>query len=213
MKLAVEPPYHLIVLGSGAAGMTAAFVAAREGARVLLVESTARVGGTSARSSGTLWIPRDTDGASRYLDALVGDKAERRLRQAFLEAGPAMVAYLERHAGFVFRPYAHHPDYRQDLPGAALGERPLEPPEFDGRILGRAFDAVAWPVPELMLFGGMMVTRIEAATLLQCHNPIRRGRPCRHPAAWYRSLGRRPGWSDRHRKRARPAGRADRPGC
>jgi hypothetical protein len=56
----------MIVLGSGAARMTAAFVAAR-------------VGGTSARSSGTLWIPKDKDAASRYLDALVGDKGDRRL--------------------------------------------------------------------------------------------------------------------------------------
>jgi succinate dehydrogenase/fumarate reductase flavoprotein subunit len=159
--------YDVIVLGSGAAGMTAAFVAAREGARVLLIESTARVGGTSARSSGTLWIPKDKDAATRYLDALVGDKADRSLRQTFLDAGPRMVAYLERHAGFVFRPYPHHPDYRQDVPGAALGERPLEPPPFDGRALGDAFQTLGWPIPELMLFGGMMVTRAEAARLLE----------------------------------------------
>jgi hypothetical protein len=78
-----------------------------------------------------------------------------------------MLACLERHAGFRFRPYPHHPDYRQDMPGAALGERPLEPPEFDGRLLGEAFERVAWPIPELMLFGGMMLTRGEAARLLR----------------------------------------------
>jgi hypothetical protein len=77
-----------------------------------------------------------------------------------------MIGYLEKHAGFRFRPYPHHPDYRQDMPGAALGERPLEPPEFDGRLLGKDFARVAWPIPELMLFGGMMVTRAEAARLL-----------------------------------------------
>jgi len=159
--------YDLIVLGAGAAGMTAALVAVREGARVLLVEGTGRVGGTSARSSGTLWIPRDKELAARYLDALVGDKADRRLRCAFLDAAPAMVDYLERHAGFAFRPYPHHPDYRQDMPGAALGGRPLEPPPFDGRELGDSFETLAAPLPELMLFDGMMVTRGEAARLLQ----------------------------------------------
>ena len=116
-----EAEYDLIVIGAGAAGLTAALVAAVEGARVLVLESTARVGGTSARSSGTVWIPADSAAASAYLDALVGDKAERSLRQAFLAAGPSMIAYLEKHAGFQFRPYEHHPDYRQDLPGAALG--------------------------------------------------------------------------------------------
>ena len=50
--------------------------------------------------------------------------ADPRLRQAFLAAAPSMVGYLEKHAGFRFRPYPHHPDYRQDMPGASLGERP-----------------------------------------------------------------------------------------
>jgi len=79
--------YDLVVLGSGASGMTAALVAAVEGARVLVLESSARVGGTSARSSGTLWIPQPGDAAAAtYLDALVGEKADRSLREAFLAA-------------------------------------------------------------------------------------------------------------------------------
>lgn len=102
-----DAEYDLIVIGAGVAGMTAALVGAIEGARVA---------------------------AGAYLDALVGEKADRRLRQAFLAAGPSMIGYLEKHAGFVFRPYPHHPDYRQELPGAALGGRPLESPAFDGRL-------------------------------------------------------------------------------
>ena len=163
-----DAEFDLVVLGSGASGMTAALVAAIEGATVLVVESTSHVGGTSARSSGTLWIPPVGDTAAAiYLDALVGDKADRPLREAFLAAGPAMIACLEAHAGLAFRPYPVHPDYRQDLPGAATGQRPLEPPEFDGRLLGSEFARVGWPIPELMLFGGMMVTRGEAARLLR----------------------------------------------
>ncbi|MFH1604816.1 MAG: FAD-binding protein [Pseudomonadota bacterium] len=168
-----DTEYDLVVLGSGAAGMTAAFVAAIEGARVLILESTGQVGGTSARSSGTLWIPAAGDtAAASYLDALVGEKAERALREAFLAAGPAMIACLEKHAGFVFRPYAESPDYRQDLPGAASGMRPLEPAEFDGRLLGSAFEHLGWPLAELMLFGGMMVTRGEAARLLRAGRSV-----------------------------------------
>jgi 3-oxosteroid 1-dehydrogenase len=163
--------YDVIVIGAGASGMTAALVAAIEGAQVLVLESTSQVGGTSARSSGSVWIPRDTQAASTYLDALVADKGDRSLRQAFLAAGPAMIAYLEKHAGFTFRPYQHHPDYRQELPGATLGGRSLESPTFDGRSLRRDFDKLAWPIPELMLFGGMMVTRSEATKLLSRDAP------------------------------------------
>jgi hypothetical protein len=163
-----DAEFDLVVLGSGASGMTAALVATVEGASALVLESTRHVGGTSARSSGTLWIPPvGDDPAATYLDALVGAKGERCLRQVFLGAGPAMIACLEQHAGFAFRPYPIHPDYRQDLPGAATGQRPLEPPEFDGRLLGDEFARVGWPIPELMLFGGMMVTRGEAARLLR----------------------------------------------
>ena len=178
-----DAEYDLVVLGSGAAGLTAALVAAIEGARPLVVESTAQLGGTSARSSGTVWIPDNPDlrragvagdaaTAGEYLDALVGDKADRSLRQAFLVAGPRMVACLEAHAGFAFRQYREHPDYRQDLPGAAMGGRPLEPPAFDGRLLGREFNRVGWPLPELMLFGGMMVTRGEASRLLRAFRSL-----------------------------------------
>jgi 3-oxosteroid 1-dehydrogenase len=173
-----DAEYDLVVLGAGAGGMTAALVGALEGLRTLLVERTAQVGGTTARSSGTVWIPDnphlrrlgvagDRAAARDYLDALVGARAERALREAFLAAGPEMIEYLDARTDVRFQAYPHHPDYRQELPGAARGGRPLEPLPFDGRTLGRDFDRVGWPLRELMLFGGMMVTRGEAARLLR----------------------------------------------
>jgi 3-oxosteroid 1-dehydrogenase len=158
--------------------MTAALVASIEGLHTLLIEKSDRVGGTTAYSSGTVWIPdnaqqrqlgvtNDAAAALEYLDALAGDRAGRELRQAFIAAGGEMLDYLARHTDVGFRVYARQPDYRQDLPGAALGGRPLEPLPFDGRTLGKDFDRVRWPILELMLFGGMMVTRPEAARLLR----------------------------------------------
>lgn len=166
----------LVVLGTGAAGMTAALVATLEGLDVCLVEHAGEVGGTTARSSGTVWIPgnphlgdraaADAAAARTYLDALVGARAAPALREAFLAAGPQMLRYLAQRTDVDFRPYATSADYRQDLPGAATGGRPLEPLPFDGRKLGAAFDRVAAPLPELTLLGGMMITRGEAARLL-----------------------------------------------
>ncbi len=173
-----DEEFDFVVLGGGAGGMTAALVAAIEGMRTLLVEKSEQVGGTTAYSSGTVWIPNnaqqrqlgvtdDARAALEYLDALVGNRADRRLREAFIAAGPEMLDYLGRHTDIGFRVYRQQPDYRQDLPGAALGGRPLEPLPFDGRRLGKDFDRIRWPIPELMLFGGMMVTRAEAARLLR----------------------------------------------
>ena len=49
--------YDVVVVGAGGAGMSAALFAAIDGARVLLVEHTEYVGGTTAWSAGTTWVP------------------------------------------------------------------------------------------------------------------------------------------------------------
>jgi flavin-dependent dehydrogenase len=49
--------YDVVVLGAGAGGMTAAVVAAAQGLRVLVIEKTGFVGGTTAWSGGMVWIP------------------------------------------------------------------------------------------------------------------------------------------------------------
>ena len=170
--------FDVVVLGSGVAGLTAALTAALSGLRVLVVEHSDRIGGTSARSSGTVWVPDshylrergvedDRQAAADYLSALIGNRGEERIWRAFLDAAPRMASDLERRAGIGFRPLMSSPDYRQDCPGAAPGGRALEPLAFDGRQLGPMFARLAWPLPELMLFGGMMVTRAEAAQLLR----------------------------------------------
>ena len=45
-----------LVVGAGAAGMTAALVSSLEGLDVLLCEKSERVGGTTATSAGTIWV-------------------------------------------------------------------------------------------------------------------------------------------------------------
>lgn len=174
----------LLVLGSGAAGLAAAVVAAAEGLSVLVLEKTEWLGGTSAYSAGTSWIPghrhqaepgADTEEARRYLDALVGDRAPRELREAYLRRGPEVIDYLER-LGIGFWHSASVVDYHPELPGAGIG-RALEPRVFDARRLNRGhFERVRWPVREFALFGGtLMLRRREADQLVKIFDGSVRG--------------------------------------
>lgn len=169
--------FDVAVIGAGGAGLAAALFAALDGRRVLLLERTEYVGGTTAHSAGTTWIPgthhaaRVNPGDSRaaverYMDATVGDRAPRALRQAFLDHGPQALARLEAQSQLRFRPYPKHPDYISDQPGATLAGRALEPLPFDGRLLGRLLALVRPPIPEFTVLGGMMVDRTDIHHLL-----------------------------------------------
>lgn len=175
--LPVSAEFDLVVVGAGGAGLASALFAALEGASVLLIESSAQVGGTTAWSAGTSWIPgthhaaqvnpSDTLAeAERYLDNAVGQRAPRELRQAFFAQGPAAVQALEQHTAMAYRPYPKHPDYLSDLGGSSLSGRALEPLPFDGRLLGELFELLRPPIPEFTVLGGMMVDRSDIHHLL-----------------------------------------------
>lgn len=162
----------LIVVGAGAAGMTAACVAAAEGLRVRLLEHADWVGGTTAISGGMVWLPANTrmaavglsddlDAARTYLTHTVPVGLDPRLMETFLTRANEALDYLERHTALRLQPVPRYPDYHPELPGATAGGRVLEPVPFDAGTLGPAFARLRPPLPEFMLFGGMMVGRSD----------------------------------------------------
>ena len=52
--------YDLIVIGSGAAGMTTAAVAANEGLDVVVIEKTNLIGGNTSISGGMVYVPNNS---------------------------------------------------------------------------------------------------------------------------------------------------------
>ncbi|HVM81366.1 MAG TPA: FAD-dependent oxidoreductase [Stellaceae bacterium] len=164
-----------LVVGAGAAGMTAALVCALEGLDVLLCEKSAEVGGTSATSAGTIWVPgtrqsreagfaEGINDARRYLDAVIGAASDDR-RETYLETAADAVDYLDRLSEVKFAAYARHPDYLANRPGATMGGRALSPLPFDGRLLGKDFALVRPPIGEFMALGGMMIGRADIEPL------------------------------------------------
>jgi len=175
----IDPPSEvdLLVAGAGPAGMAAALVASLEGLDVLLCEKSDQVGGTGSTSAGTLWIPGNSQSraagyndsaeqADRYLSALVGEGTNRELRSAYLRTGPAVIDYLCARSDVQFVPCGKHPDYRSNMPGAALAGRAIVPEPFDGRLLDGDFRRIRPPVPEFMIFGGMMVGKADISPLI-----------------------------------------------
>ena len=53
----MDAEVDVLIAGAGAAGMTAALVCALNGLSVLLCEKSSQVGGTTATSAGTIWVP------------------------------------------------------------------------------------------------------------------------------------------------------------
>lgn len=123
--------YDVIILGTGAAGLTAAFTAANEGLKAAVFEKHDRVGGTTSWSGGQLWVPnnpcmsdvgaKDTrEDALAYLAAIGRGLVDPAIMEKLVDAGPEMINYLTQHAGVKFFAlpvpdyYPHHPGGKPD---------------------------------------------------------------------------------------------------
>ena len=155
--------YDLVVVGSGAGGLSTAAVASSKGLSVLVVEKTDQIGGTSAWSGGWMWIPMNRharaagieDSRQRvqeYLDSVSDNRARGESIEKFLDEGPKMVEFFEDHCGFQFIDGNKVPDF-QNVPGALPGGRSLCSAPFDNRKLGRYAKFLRRPLRPMTLFG------------------------------------------------------------
>jgi 3-oxosteroid 1-dehydrogenase len=131
-----EPPERadVLVAGSGAAGLVAALACVVRGRSVVVCERSATIGGTTALSGGRVWVPgnrfqADSEGdrraAATYLAGIFEPRHDAMI-EAFLDAAPAMLRYVEAHTPHRFAQCPHYPDYHPDRDGATLGGRCLD---------------------------------------------------------------------------------------
>lgn len=155
----------VLVVGSGAGGLSTAITAKKGGLDVLVIEKEEFFGGTTAFSGGVLWIPgnaharkagiSDTREAAKiYLRNETGNFFSERAIDAFLDQGPRMLEFFEREteAKFVLSGY---PDYHPDVAGGAALGRSVTAAPFDARKLGNEIKRLRPPL-ETITFIGMM---------------------------------------------------------
>jgi 3-oxosteroid 1-dehydrogenase len=147
----------VVVVGTGATGLTAAVRAADAGASVLIVEKSTMIGGTSAVSGGVVWVPMNhhlgevgiednREDALAYVTRLSSHRAaDPALIELCVDRGPEMLAYLESNTPLKMVAMQQFADYYDayDFPGKRPGGRSCEPlpfpvgremPEWSARI-------------------------------------------------------------------------------
>ncbi|MET4047902.1 MULTISPECIES: 3-oxosteroid 1-dehydrogenase [unclassified Rhodococcus (in: high G+C Gram-positive bacteria)] len=143
--------YDIVVVGSGAGGMTAALTAAHRGLSVVLIEKAAKFGGSTARSGGGVWVPNnevlerdgvdDTPEAARdYLHAIIGDVVSKERIDTYLERGPEMLSFVLKNSPLKMQWVPGYSDYYPEAPGGRVGGRSVEPTPFDSTCLGSEVD-------------------------------------------------------------------------
>ncbi len=202
--------YDVVVVGSGAAGMTAALTAAHNGLSVVILEKAPYYGGSTARSGGGVWIPgnkalRETGGpddreeARRYLHSIIGDVVPAERIDTYIDRGAEALDFVLDHSPLKMEWVKGYSDYYPEAPGGRAGGRSCEPKPFNAMVLGDERFKIHPPYSKAPL--NVAVTQADFVRL----NLIRR-----HPKGMIRALrvGVRTYWAKFTRKHLMVMGQA-----
>lgn len=165
----MESSKKVVIVGSGSAGFMAALAAKEAGLEPIIIESTAKIGGSSAMSGGGMWIPNNPlmlkagthdsyEDAKKYMDRTIGEVGPASTparRETYLREGPKMIEWLQK-LGFRFHYGKGYADYYPELPGGSPTGRLVEPEPFDLKKLGpewRDKVNISLPIPVYTLDG------------------------------------------------------------
>lgn len=167
----------VLVVGSGAAGLSAAVTAAWHGLKVIVVEKDPVFGGATAWSGGWAWVPcnplarragivEDIEQPRTYLRHELGDHFDPAMIDAFLEAGPRMVAFFEQHTALQFADGNTIADIHGDTPGAGTGGRSVIAAPYDGRKVGRLLKRLRTTMRETSFMGMPIMAGADLSAFL-----------------------------------------------
>jgi 3-oxosteroid 1-dehydrogenase len=171
---------RVVVVGSGAAGLSAALAAASAGASVTILEAAPLLGGTTAFSGGGVWVPANRWGAAegvadtpeegiRYLRSIAQGDCDPIVAETFCRRGAGVVDSIEARTPMHWNTIDGYPDYYPHHDGGKRRGRTLE---IDSCPLGRAVLDQVRPDP----FRVGITSRREAASGLDAQELERRRR-------------------------------------
>ena len=149
--LEFDETFDFVVVGSGGGSMCAGLMMRSLGKSVVVLEKAERIGGTTSRSGGVMWIPNNRfmqeDGvedsyekAMTYMEATAGQSLDApgttpAKRSAYVTEGPKMVDFLVAN-GIKLRRCPWWPDYYDDRPGGSVAGRTVIADLFNTNELG-----------------------------------------------------------------------------
>lgn len=169
--------YDVVVVGSGAGGMTTALCCQHFDLSAIVLEKANVYGGTSAVSGGGVWVPCNDqipavggddsrEEALTYLQHLTRGEVPEAKLEAYVDSARVMVRELADKHDVHFHSVAKYPDYFPDQPGGKPGFRTMEPAPFDLSRLGGELDHQRDAYASTLLLGRVAMTQVEAHTLL-----------------------------------------------
>ena len=166
-----------LVMGSGAAGMSAAVRGHDLGLKVLMVEKTDLFGGNTAMSGGVVWVPNnpgmmkksvpdsDEEGLTYLKHITNGEIAEERL-QSYVDESKRVLAYLHEHTHVDYTALEKYTDYYPEAPGGKEGGRSMDPTPLDGAKLRESLMEIRPMHPQAKVLGKFGITAREAHAAL-----------------------------------------------
>jgi len=176
----------VIVVGTGAGGMAAAVTARKSGLDVVVLEKADLIGGTTAYSGGVLWIPcnhhamasrpgdpepDNFDTARRYIHEEAGNHGDSARIEAFLEAGPRMVAFMEKETAVRFYGM-DYPDYHTDSPNSSI-IRSIGTQELRVEDLGVDVRKIRNQLPQTLFLGLAVGSGVEMMQFMRAGRSIK----------------------------------------
>ncbi|OUY06856.1 FAD-dependent oxidoreductase [Acinetobacter populi] len=153
----------VLVIGSGAGGLSTAITAAAQGLNVIVAEKATVFGGTTAVSGGWLWIPNTPhaekagqaepiDMPKQYLKQVLAEYYDENKIHTYLTRAPEMVDFFEKSTSVKFNMGTVVPDFF-DVAGSRVGWRSIVAAPFDGRELGSNLHLLKPAIPETTVWG------------------------------------------------------------